>query len=1016
MKQRRPLPPMLLLCALLVAHVSLAGHFPTQSSGPSPLLVDCPGLGLNFGDPCDDGDPCTIGTTVDGSCQCSGGIPACDDSDPCTTDLCVVPGACTVPDNGSGSADLPAASCPYACAPGEAMQIISGLPVGTTIDIPSTIQNLVCSPSGVCSFASPTCMQPQGLGYSSCRSGMVLMPMTGTGSLAGFNRNIPVPIDIEMIQLSLTSGPVQVGDADLFRLFGQITGDPDFDLLRITGGTDFGLPSPGHTTLVQLPGGNWAVDSFFDITYRIDFVGAAGGPLAGMSGSTTGTVRMQTPAGAGPPVCISTPLDCDDSDPCTTDLCIVPGACTVPDNGSGSADLPAASCPYLSGPGEAMYIIDGLPPGTTIDIPSTIQNLACTPSSACSFSSPTCMQSEALGYRSCRSGMVLMPMTGTGALAGFSRNIPVPIDIEMVQLTLTSGPVQVGDADLFRLFGQITGDPDFDLLRITGGTDFGLPSPGHTTLVQLPGGNWAVDSFFDITYRIDFVGAAGGPLAGMSGSTTGTLRMGTPPGSGPSICVHTPIVCDDDDPCTSDACVAGVCVFTPSACCTSTTIEMGTDGGGLRWALHDAGTNVVVASSPGYPAYEYPVASPDYTETTCLPDGEFYFVFEDEDCNGIANGGYIVRVSGKRVIDNRTNLNNGCTSEIAGNTGVNVPVGNDRLISASCDRLELRRGVNANCSDRLTADDTPNGTSGNVYQFWIYEPNGGLSIRYPANGPGSNQVSMANLPSLVSGTMYNVRVRTRISPGVWRAWGSACRMKIDNMLGQCGAAGLVDDPSNANHSCGKTVTLPPNNSSSAANRVVCMPVTRYNNNCVNVQANKYQFRFRLPAENVVIVRNSTTNFTHMFTSSGFAPCRTYEVEVRASFDGGANWCRGNSDPYAEDAMRWGPVCEVYTAGCDEEFAGNTRIATDAGTTHLYPNPNRGDQLYLSLDAIQEGVQTVSVDIYDAFGKRVSARTIIVNDGFVNTVLELNGELATGLYMVHITAGDAIYTERLVIQP
>jgi hypothetical protein len=47
---------------------------------------------------------------------------------------------------------------------------------------------------------------------------------------------------------------------------------------------------------------------------------------------------------------------------------------------------------------------------------------------------------------------------------------------------------------------------------------------------------------------------------------------------------------------------------------------------------------------------------------------------------------------------------------------------------------------------------------------------------------------------------------------------------------------------------------------------------------------------------------------------------------------------------------------------------------------------------LSLEAVKEGVNSVSVDIYDTFGKRVSARTIAVQDGFINTVLELNGEL------------------------
>jgi hypothetical protein len=32
------------------------------------------------------------------------------------------------------------------------------------------------------------------------------------------------------------------------------------------------------------------------------------------------------------------------------------------------------------------------------------------------------------------------------------------------------------------------------------------------------------------------------------------------------------------------------------------------------------------------------------------------------------------------------------------------------------------------------------------------------------------------------------------------------------------------------------------------------------------------------------------------------------------------------------------------------------------------------------------------------------------------VLDLNGELATGLYLVNIIAGDTVYTERLMIQP
>lgn len=57
-----------------------------------------------------------------------------------------------------------------------------------------------------------------------------------------------------------------------------------------------------------------------------------------------------------------------------------------------------------------------------------------------------------------------------------------------------------------------------------------------------------------------------------------------------------------------------------------------------------------------------------------------------------------------------------------------------------------------------------------------------------------------------------------------------------------------------------------------------------------------------------------------------------------------------------------------------------------------------------------------MDIYDLRGQRVTARTIAVQDSFVNTQLELNGDLVGGMYKVHITAGTKVYTERLVIQP
>ncbi len=483
--------------------------------------------------------------------------------------------------------------------------------------------------------------------------------------------------------------------------------------------------------------------------------------------------------------------------------------------------------------------------------------------------------------------------------------------------------------------------------------------------------------------------------------------------------------CDDSNPLTvldvlgaSPACG---CAGTP--CTQTVTLTFQADGfSGIRWALRQQVTNILVQSSPGYPAYDFPPPSNNYTYTTCLPNGQYYVVVEDDACNGIVNGGYIVQVGGTRVIDNRNNFLNGCISQISGGQGFGIPVGNDRLIGASCDRLDLRRGASGTCSDVLTADLTPNSTPNNVFQFWFYDPNGTLSLRWPANNAGLNQVNMFSLPSLVEGKLYNVRVRTQISPGNWREWGPACRVMINNALGQCPQTQLQDE-AGTQFSCGATKPM----GNSTPNLVYAKPRSRKTGTCANQQANKYQFRFRIPSEGVVIVKNgvSSNPWTYLNNTGILAtplpnattvlqPCKLYEVEARLSFDNGATWCVGtNSDMYT-NLTPWGDVCTVFTT-CAFGMAQQPTGTENSSSVKLFPNPNDGSQLTLTMPHVEEGVNTVSVDIYDAYGKRVAARTIAVQDGFLNTVLDLNGELANGMYMVSITAGTALHNERLVIQ-
>ena len=78
--------------------------------------------------------------------------------------------------------------------------------------------------------------------------------------------------------------PVQTFANELVRLDGELFGDPDFCTLRVRGGIYFDLPSPGECELTELPSGDFAVDSFFDITYQIEFEGCPDGAARRLGG------------------------------------------------------------------------------------------------------------------------------------------------------------------------------------------------------------------------------------------------------------------------------------------------------------------------------------------------------------------------------------------------------------------------------------------------------------------------------------------------------------------------------------------------------------------------------------------------------------------------------------------------------------------------------------------------------------------------------------------------------------
>jgi len=482
-------------------------------------------------------------------------------------------------------------------------------------------------------------------------------------------------------------------------------------------------------------------------------------------------------------------------------------------------------------------------------------------------------------------------------------------------------------------------------------------------------------------------------------------------------------VCNDNNPFTiNDVLVACGCAGTPVPCDTW-TLELNTDGAGseIGWSIEEATSGFVLASGASYPNNTTAV------EPICIPQNNcFNLIVTDGGGNGISGGGYVLRSNtGARIIDNAGN-GAAFTSTSQAAQPFCTDVSATGLIASRCDKLDHlpNRYIVTTAIPAVSAEWILGGAN-NVqdvnsgYEFWIFDPNGGYSFRRfrshnmsdgysPATATRACHMkinSWANTgltPHIPNMVLMNVRVRGRVN-GTNLDFGPACRFKIDPVRAACPLTKLLVAPGDARNSCGVVRSF------ANGNFVYATPVTFVP--AVPTASVRYQFRFR-NAEGAEIIRTSSTYTLQLnWTNAPALLCgQVYQVDVRVSKNGGATWC-------VDGAGAWGDVCTVTITACpDAQGMPMQNVDATNATLTMYPNPNSGGQLFISLSEVAADVKTVSMDIFDMTGKRVAARTITVQDGFINQSVELNGELSGGLYMVNITAGDKTFTERLVIQP
>ncbi|MBL7963109.1 MAG: T9SS type A sorting domain-containing protein [Flavobacteriales bacterium] len=108
---------------------------------------------------------------------------------------------------------------------------------------------------------------------------------------------------------------------------------------------------------------------------------------------------------------------------------------------------------------------------------------------------------------------------------------------------------------------------------------------------------------------------------------------------------------------------------------------------------------------------------------------------------------------------------------------------------------------------------------------------------------------------------------------------------------------------------------------------------------------------------------------------------------------------------------FGPACRFRL-----NTPGSTNTILESGLSFtVFPNPSRQENVQVMVEGVDETIESATIELFDLYGKRVHAEQVAMGGGILNHVLQLNGDLATGMYLMHVTIGDQVLYERIVRQ-
>jgi subtilisin-like proprotein convertase family protein len=238
-------------------------------------------------------------------------------------------------------------------------------------------------------------------------------------------------------------------------------------------------------------------------------------------------------------------------------------------------------------------------------------------------------------------------------------------------------------------------------------------------------------------------------------------------------------------------------------------------------------------------------------------------------------------------------------------------------------------------------------------------------------------VNLGSIAGLQAGQVYQVRVRARVN-GLWGSYGVQLPVSI----------GLPSNTQVLGYLCGTTRAL--NQAIAAVN---------------TCGASSYTFRFQHATEaERIIVRPAYTCPLWLVTPA-LTPGETYSVTVKVA-QGGVD---GD----------YSTACDITIAGPQAEGLADdmmvSKVATEGGMG-IYPNPNTGSEVRVELNGIEDGAHNVEVTIYDIYGKLMTRDVFGHQGSQLSRLVRFETELATGMYLVHVTIdGNIFATEKLIVK-